>query len=267
MNINDYKAAFDSVKFSKDFENDAIEAMLRAADRKTLKEDNEMKTHKALRITVIAAALVALLALSAFAINALLTPREVASHAGENKLSEAFDSNKAVNINESQTLGEYNLTVEGLVSGSKLTQNCPEADPNRSYIVASLAYSDGRKFADISEGDISMTPVISGYKPWQVNAWTLGGGYVGFLADGVKYYIFDCSNIEVFADHDIYLAAYVGSGTPPSSKILKIDDKGNISFNESYTEPHAMFKLPIDKSKADPAKAKELLKSSGMPIE
>ncbi|MPN15632.1 hypothetical protein SDC9_162966 [bioreactor metagenome] len=103
---------------------------------------------------------------------------------------------------------------------------------------------------------------MSGYKPWQVNAWTLNGGYSSFVYEGVNYYIFECSNIEIFADHTVYLAAYEGNA--PSADIFTIDQDGVISFAEGFHAPHALFTLPLDSSKADLNAVHNLLESNGI---
>lgn len=265
VNRNDYKAAFDTVKFRESFEQDTIDRMLRAAGSPTQKETNPMNTKKTFRISVIAAALVAVLALSAFALTVLLSPKQVASQAGNQTLAKAFNSENAINIGQSVRAGDYNITLAGIVSGKGLTDYCDSVNEDKSYIVASIAYTDGRKISQADETNITFSPLVSGYKPWQVNAWTLNGGYESFLYEGVNYFIFECSNLEIFADHTVYLAAYEGSA--PDAETFKINEKGEISFADGYSAPHVLFTLPLSPDKANPDAVKKLLASNGIVIE
>jgi hypothetical protein len=151
MDKNDYKSAIDSVKFSESFERDVMELMRRAAEGNTQKESNQMNVHKPIRTAVMIAALVAVLALSTFALSKLLSPKEVASQAGDIALSEAFDSKDAILIDQSAEAGDYTIMLAGIVSGEGLTDYCQEAVKDKSYIVASVAYTDGRKIAGAGE--------------------------------------------------------------------------------------------------------------------
>ncbi len=260
-----YKAAVDSVKFSESFESDTVELMRSAAARKRQKENDQMNKRKIMRIPVMIAALIAILAVTAFALTALLSPKEAATRSGNAALAGAFDSDGAITLNESAQTGDYTVTLLGIVSGKGLTEYDKEAQEDKSYIVASVAYTDGRKITEAGETGITFSPLVSGYKPWQVNAWTLGGGYSAFVHEGVNYFIFDCANLEIFADRTVYLAAY--EGMAPSAEIFTMNENGEISFAEGFDKPHAMFTLPLDPAKADPDAAGKLLESAGIIIE
>lgn len=263
MNQNDYKAAFDSVKFSENFEQETIEYLHCAAESKTKKERYQMKIRKFFRTPAIVATLVAVLLISAFAVWTLLSPKEVATKAGDFALADAFDSADAVVMNRSVQTGEYTVTLGGIVSGKGLTDYCEEAQEDKSYIVASVAYTDGREIKQAGDVGFTFTPLVSGFKPWRVNAWTLSGGYSSFVYEGVNYFLFECSNIEIFADHTVYLAAYQGSNAP-SAETFTINENGEISFAEGFDAPHAMFTLPLDSAKANPTAVSQLLAEVGI---
>ncbi len=263
MDINDYKNAVDSVKFSDGFERDTIERMCHAAQCKKQKEYEEMKTHKILKVSVMVAAIAAVLTITAFALTTLLTAKEVATKSGNSALAGAFDSKDAININESVKTGDYTITLHGIVSGKGLVEYDSEAESDKSYIVASVAYTDGRKITQAGQDEITFSPLVSGYKPQQVNAWTLRGGYSSFVHEGVNYFIFRCEDLEIFADHTVYLAAYEGGGVPGPS-IFNTNEKGEISFASGFDKAHALFKIPFDPKKADPAAAKKLFDSIGL---
>ncbi|MDP4108977.1 MAG: hypothetical protein Q8878_03000 [Bacillota bacterium] len=265
MDKEKYKAAIEAVKFSENFERDTIELLRKAAGCKTQKEKGELKTHKIVRIPVMIMAVIGILAATALALSVLMSPREVAGKSGDTVLAAALDSKDAITINKSAKAGNYTVTLLGIVSGKGLTQYDKEVQEDRSYIVASVQYTDGRNIKEAGETGISFTPLVSGYKPWQVNAWTLGGGYSEFLYEGVDYFIFDCSNLEIFADHTVYLAAC--ENLAPSAEVFAMNGSGDIEFVKEFDKPHAMFTLPFDPKKADPAAVSKLLKSIGIAVQ
>lgn len=259
---DEYKAAIDAVKFSETFERDTTLLMLQAAEKEKKKEKTSMKNHKILGIPALSAILIVVFAVSAFALTALLGPKDVATQAGDMALAKAFDSKDALIIDQSVETGEYIINLAGIVSGKDLSDYYEEAQDDKSYIVASVAYADGREIKQAGEAEITFSPLISGYQPRQINAWTLGGGYQSFVYEGVNYYIFECSNLEIFADHTVYLAAY--EGNVPGPDTFKVSQSGEISFVDGYDAPHAMFTIPLDPGKADPEAAKQLLESIGL---
>lgn len=265
MNENRYKAAVDSVKFSENFERDTIAFLRRAAKEKKQKENDQMNRKKPIKVTVLVTALIVILAVTAYALTVFLSPKEVAAQAGDHMLAQAFDSKDAIIINQSVQAGEYTITLGGIVSGKELTDFCEDVQEDKSYIVASVAYTDGREVTQSGEANITFSPLVSGYKPWQVNAWTLGGGYEAFIYEGVNYYIFECSNLEIFADHTVYLAAYEGDA--PDAETFFMNENGEISFTDGFVKPHAMFTLPFDEKKADPDAVSRFMESAGIIIE
>jgi hypothetical protein len=264
MEAAKYKAAVDSVRFREDFEADTIRKMLEASNFNEMRI-HKMQKRKTVRISIIAVALVAILALTAFALKTLLSPEAVAERTGNGALADAFKTPDAVSLNQSVKTGDFLITLQGIVSGKGLAEYNGNLQADRSYIVASVARSDGSAFTQVDESGISFSPLVAGYKPWQVNAWTLGGGYSAFVFDGVIYYVFDCANLEIFADRTVYLAAY--EGFAPGAEIFQMDKGGEISYAAGYDKPHAMFTLPLDPSKADPVAAENLLRTSGVVIQ
>lgn len=110
--------------------------------------------------------------------------------------------------------------------------------------------------------NLMITPLVEGYKPWQINIFTIGnGGKQNFIYEGVEYFIVECGSIEIFADKTVYIAAYEGGA--PGSETFTISDDGTISFNESYNGTKALFEVPLDEAKADPEAVKALLEKHG----
>ena len=103
--------------------------------------------------------------------------------------------------------------------------------------------------------------MVAGFTPWSVNNWTLDSGVTGFARDGVYYYLLDVKNLEMFADHTVYLAFY--EGRTPSKEIFTVAQDGTISFAESFEAPHALFTLPLEQLPASPPLKRRLFTCTG----
>lgn len=261
MNHSDYRRAFDAVHFSADFEGRTLERLARTA-RQTEKENLTMNVHHVKRGIILAAALVAVLVVSAAAVIVLLTPKEVAQNLEDPALAAAFESEDALKINQTITSEGQVFTLTGLVSGAGLSDFAQDVDTTHTYAVVAVANEDGSPVGE-TLSTMCMTPLISSYEPWKVNAWTLGGGYSSFQKDGVAYYLMDCTgSLDLFADHTVYLAFY--QGEIPSLQTFTMAADGNISFTDNVAGPRALFTLPLDASDADPAAAAQLLADCGI---
>lgn len=245
MNQREYRAAIDSVKFSGDFQ----ERTVRRLEQQNRKEFPAMKRT---RTMLIAACLTAVLAMTAAAAIHLLSPRDIAAANGDETLAAAFESEDAIVLDQTAECGEYTFRLAGIVSGANLSDFCSDVDESRTYLVASRARTDGTPIEQATITDYTVTPLVAGYKPWDVNIWTLGGGATGFVRDGVVYYIYDFESVEIFADHTVYLAVYEGGGAPSAQVFVQAED-GTISYHPDFTAPHALFEVPLDPAKADPA--------------
>lgn len=75
------------------------------------------------------------------------------------------------------------------------------------------------------------------------------------------YWLVNCSNVEYFADHTLYLCV---TDTDFYRKGLYNynEEDGSISRREDYDGLNALFVLELDESKADPVMAQTLLKES-----
>ena len=106
MNRQNYRAAFDAVDFSPDFEERTLQK-LAAMRHASEKEQNKMSMNRTKKSTLLAAAAVALLAVTVSAAVLWLTPAQVAEELNDPMLAEAFQSEAAVILNETQTVGDY----------------------------------------------------------------------------------------------------------------------------------------------------------------
>lgn len=227
-------------------------------------EAKTMHAKKSISGILAAAALAALLLCTAMAAVRFWLPQEVARETGDDALAEAFEMPGAIALGESQSCGDYTVDLLGVTSGVNLSRFAAdsEIDTARSYVVAAVSRSDGKPIVQAGETGIRFSPLISGYAPSRVNAWTLYGSQQSFVKDGVEYVIFDCSTLEPFADHTIYFAAY--EGFVPDNSTFSMAEDGTISFAEGYEGAQALFTLPLDSSRADSAAAAEILQRSGI---
>lgn len=249
MNREQYRAQVDALSFSSDFQDRTMARLAQEKERKPMKKMN-------LKAVLLAAAVVAAMSVTAYAA-ITLAPRDVAQRAGNEALAAAFEGEDAITVNETKTVGDYNVTLMGLVSGTGLSrvESLPDSvDQDKTYAVLAYARTDG---ADITEGvpDLTVSPLVEGYAPWRLNAWTLGGGVSSFAQEGVLYYLFECDNMEPFADHTVYLAVYPGTHTPPSAELFGFEDATGVITSKGEA---ALFSLPLDESKANAQKAEEL---------
>ena len=220
------------------------------------KEKNSMKKWN-LRTGLVAAAVAAALTITAGAAVMMLRPQDVAQRAGNEALAAAFESGEAVTVNDTKTVGDYSVTLMGLVSGEGLSrvENLPNGVArDKTYAVLAYARTDGTAIEE-DVPDLTVSPLVEGYAPWQLNAWTLDGGTCTFAQDGTLYYLFECDNVEIFADHTVYLAVYPGTHTPPSAELFGFDEKTGAITPKGDT---ALFSLPLDPAKAAPQKAQAL---------
>jgi len=257
MNRREYRAAFDRIPFRADFQRDTLQKLREHTGQRTEKECYTMKKK---RFALVAVALAALLMVPAAAAAVLLSPRDVAQHAGQQALAEAFEGEDAVTINERKSVGGYDVTLMGMVSGaglSLLEEKHADADilQDRTYAVLSMTRQDGGGVAE--DLPLTVSPLVEGFAPWMVNAWTLNGGVSAFTEGGVLYYLLECDNVSVFADHTVYLAVYPGTHIPPSADLFTFGEDGKIGIQTGREA--ALFVLPLDPALADPAAAAQFV--------
>lgn len=263
MNWNDYRRAVDAIPFSADFQERTEELVCQTAQIAEIeKECIAMKKKGLIKAAAVAAA-VALFTVSAYAASHWLSPAQVADMYGYPALAQAFESEDAVRLNQSVQTENFCVTLAGLVSGENLSGWTDQADQARTYAVMILESLDGTPLGtdDFSIVDYTFTPLVAGFTPWSVNNWTLDAGVSLLEQDGVLYYLLDTRNVEMFADHTVYLAFY--QGTVPSQETFTMAEDGTISFVEEIEGPHALFTLPLDKSQADPAAVEQFILNSG----
>ena len=232
--------------------------------------------------TAVAAAICGVLvvgSVSTYAAWRLLSAGEVVKEFGDLKLAEAFTGEDAVPVNESQTYGNYRITLLGSVSGENISDYLNHGsnrtfylssdgqylslDDDRLYTVVAIEHADGTPMpaaSDDAYGDEAffVSPYVKGLDPQDYNSLTLKGSYSELVIDGVQYRILETTNVELFADRGVYIGVNDGPFYK-SDAFLYNEAAGEITRNESYPGLNALFTLPLDPAHADPAAAQAWL--------
>lgn len=95
-----------------------------------------------------------------------------------------------------QQSGDYTIQILGITSGKNLS-GFVDVDDGRSYIIGAISKTDGTKFDDYA--DIQMSPLVSGYETWKVNIFTLDSGKSEFISDDnlTDYFVYECDTLEI----------------------------------------------------------------------
>ena len=244
-----YKQQMNSINFTVDFEKSTVELMESAAKRK-----GENVMNKTTKTLVAAVLIIAILSFTAFAISKLLSAGEVAEHFGESQVADSFnEQNSEV---KSVTDKGYTVSFLGIIKGEKFESE--EIKSDCSYYVVSVAASDGSTLSLVEGNPLGMSVIIEGYPAWKINTWSLNTSANGMESNGILYYLYDCENLEIFADKNVYLAVY--EGFTPGIDIITMNSDGTFKFAEGYNGFKAMFKIPLDPLKANPEAANEILR-------
>ena len=222
---------------------------------------------------VVAVLVLCLSSVTVYAAIKFLSPAEVAEEMQDEKLAEVLLGENTVVINETQNYGDYNATLLSIVSG-ELLSDYPYYNANgsivadRTYAVVAIEKVDGTPMPDTSEeayGELQffVSPLIGDYNPAFYNIASMSGNYADIVEDGILYRLLECDNIEIFADHTLYLC--ITEGTFYNTEAYNYDEvTREISRNEEYEGLNGLFVLPIDVSKADSVKAAEYISSLGI---
>ncbi len=219
---------------------------------------------------LVTACILVLCSSTALAVYKYLTPAEVATETDNNALREAFLGEDAILVNETQESGGYKVTLLGSVAGRSIsdfmeTDNHGEVLDDRIYTVVAIEHADGTPMPDTSSDEYGneafyVSHYIRGLNPSDYSLMRMGGGYTAFIKDGIQYRILDMDNIEMFADRGIYVGVSAGTFYDADAYVYNAET-GEMARNESYGGVNALFRLPVDASKADPAAAEAYLKA------
>ncbi len=271
MDKNTYKSMMDQAvpdsSLIQDTKNKMASAM-HQSNKTILKEITSMKKHKYGTAAAVIMALLLLIPTTVIAAQYFLKPSDIAEQFENHALSEAFESESAIEINETIVSGDYSITLLGIVSGKAISDSQHFSDgelkDDRTYAAVAIQKTDGTPWPDLMSDDEFMqvsffaTPLVKGLKPWQVNAATMNGGSVTSVYDGILYRIVDCDDVTMFADRGLYFAIctdpFINNSTFAYDQVT-----GEVSVNPEFDGSSAVFELPIDKGLADPVKADQYL--------
>lgn len=181
-----------------------------------------------------------------------LTAGQVAKSVSENeKLAEAFESEDALQGGEVQESGAYTFRFLGLVSGTDLERiavpvNQEELSDRKTYAAVAISRKDGSAMA---EDSFCVSPLIGGVPFLVANNGTMGTTMTWFMQDGVLYELVECDDLEIFADRGVWLSVVETFGDESSAYTLNED--GTYTKNPEFEGVNALFRLPLDESKAD----------------
>ena len=172
------------------------------------------------RMVAAAALLCLLCAGGVAAAGYLLRPEQVARQMDQNDLSALFAGSDAVQINETQQVKGYTVTLLGLTSGANVTGywssrwegSAPESD--RSYAVVAVRHTDGTPMQALSDdGEMTLTnslvsPLLASpdCPVMEYNVFTMNGARSDLVSEGVRYILVETDSLEPFADRNPQLA-------------------------------------------------------------
>ena len=241
------------------------ENMINYEKNKNFKKSS-VKSWKHAAVAAAAIAVTMVSSITAYAAWRYFSAKDVAAEIADNRLAQEFEQNNWMDECETQTYGNYDITLLGIVSGDEISSHLSktdsgEIDGDKTYMAVAIAHSDGTPMPDSSKTDeeqFYVSPYIEGLDPARYNASVLGGNNTLFVSDGIQYRLLETDNIECFADRKIYIGA--SDGEAYDDKAYVYDSvSGDISRNESYEGVNALFTLSIDSNLADQKKAAEVI--------
>ena len=246
-----YREELHNLSFKENFEENTVE-LLKAAQR-----EDDLMSHKKrpLKVAALVIAAIMTLSLGAYAVISLLSPSQVAEGVGEKEIAVLFEESGFEPVT---VKGEvYSLNFMGIAKGSDFysdEENVCSIDSS-TYIVWAIYRNDGEPLDQMAGSPIQVIPVIDGYRPDIL--FSAGMSASGYSKDGVLYYLFKYTDLEIFAHENVKLMAF--EGVFPTNNIITSNDKGEIVYAEGYNGFKAVFVPGLDESKADPEAAAELL--------
>ncbi|SFQ41247.1 hypothetical protein SAMN02910358_01993 [Lachnospiraceae bacterium XBB1006] len=175
-----------------------------------------------------------------------MTAGQTAEYLGSKELSTYFKESDVV---ASKKDGNYRFRYLGNASAKLKESFLEEKDKKTTYVAMAIDRLDGKPMTQ--EETFVASPLIQGLNPIDYNVYTMGGGAVCKIKDGVLYMIMSVNNIEMFADRDVYLA--ITKGVDYADGYQYKEETGEISENESFDGINVLFTMRLDESKADKA--------------
>lgn len=238
------REAYDELKLDENCKAEILDVLLSECDVAG-KETEKMKQRKISKFAVAAAvaAVVICVPVGVTAAARYLSAQSVAREMGSLELANKFDDKDVVAQCQD---GDYRFSYLGNAS-TNLKEAFLDAGET-TYVALAIERIDG---IPVSEDETFVaSPLIQGLDPIQYNIYSMEGGATWKDIDGIRYMIMGVDTIEMFADKNVYLAITTG---PDYGAAYNYDETtGDISVNDSFEGINALFKIDLDKSKADP---------------
>jgi len=235
----------------------------RSFEKISFKEKPVMKKPIYRRFGTFAAAVLAVMVVTttAFAAWHFLRPSEVVDRVGNAALSAAFESETAININQSITSNDHIFTLLAVVSGADITDHPIYSSTgdilfnDRTYAIVAIQNADGRSMPSPMDDEFQpfiVSPFVRGVSPIEINAFTMDAGVISIIYDGIMYMIADFANVTVFADRGVYLGINTGIMFGDILDAFNFNEQtGEILANSYFDGSSAVFHLPFDASLVD----------------
>lgn len=251
-------------------------ALAKKPDRSVAQNKGRLVRFKGWRMAAAVAALCCLGALGVAAAEHFLQPAQVAQQLQQEELASLFAGKDAVEVQQTQKAGNYQVALLGLVSGKNVTEfwssgwENGEPTEDRNYAVLAVTHLDGTPMAELSDENNELAPSNSLVSPVfaspdyplaQYNIFTMNGARHDLVQGGVHYILVETDTLEPFADQDPQLAVILDKTGEIASLLNGFEQdpvSGKIAVNPDADCTLLLFDLPIEESKADPARAQEL---------
>lgn len=235
MSWNDYRAAMDELPISENFE-DRICAAVRKARREDARAvvvrpsparatcQSRVLFPRATTLGKVAVVAAICLAIggTAYATASFEDLARIAADADQAQVAEVFEQGAGERIDETQRVGDFDITLLGLTSGQALVPLTEGVNANRTYAVLSLARADGspidQAYLDQSTERWLANGVDQGDGSMEVDASRLPKDEHGFSADALVLENLDFTPVAVGSDGAIAargeqgVASYIEDG-------------------------------------------------------
>lgn len=216
---------------------------------------------------LVAAALVVLIAFSAFAVVKYALPKQMVDDLSLDASAVASDAaDKAVCKTNGLVIALEGVTTGKLPEGYTFNGKRP-TDDGCTYAIVSIRSEDGKPFwyTDDEKGyhanNFGFSLLVNGYAPngsmFKTDYAHDGRYFYEDEANSVLYWAYDITNALCFADRGVLLQVCDGMTSGPEE--IRIGKNGGFYFEDSYPGIRALFELPLDPSLADGEKAEAWL--------
>jgi hypothetical protein len=273
----DEKRIDELLAYTAQYTNKNAESIKNKFMQKTTKR--RVPTNRVLLAAAIAAVLITMSGIAVAAFH-FLTPGEVMDNLGVSVLGATFNGDNALNVNSTQSDGDFIITLMSVTLGNDIPDEQLNAvgggvSGDSVYALFAIRRADGSPMMSWESFDPSenmedpdtlissldlfyVSPFIGGFQPNLVNSQVLSRFGAVMVIDGIKYILIECGDLSVFADLGVYIGVISGD-IPNYEAFILNEETGEILPNPEFEGINVIFELPFDKSLADPEKAQALL--------